>query len=54
MTTRRQAASRSGNETAYKNYGSVQGTETAAKYDTSVQGRQRTGRACSENEHRAE
>ncbi|KAG3052309.1 hypothetical protein PI125_g26183 [Phytophthora idaei] len=29
MTTRRQAASRSGNETANKNYGSVQGTDSA-------------------------
>ncbi|KAG2761891.1 hypothetical protein Pcac1_g26259 [Phytophthora cactorum] len=31
MTTRRQAASRSGNETTDKNYGSVQGTDTATK-----------------------
>ncbi|KAG2879457.1 hypothetical protein PC129_g22716 [Phytophthora cactorum] len=29
MTTRRQAASRSGNEMANKNYGSVQGTDSA-------------------------
>ncbi|KAG4221562.1 hypothetical protein PC116_g29962 [Phytophthora cactorum] len=29
MTTRRQAASRSGNETTDKNYGSVQGTDGA-------------------------
>ncbi|KAG3046446.1 hypothetical protein PI125_g26974 [Phytophthora idaei] len=29
MTTRKQAASRSGNETADKNYGSVQGTDSA-------------------------
>ncbi|KAG2778170.1 hypothetical protein PC116_g23484 [Phytophthora cactorum] len=29
MTTRRQAASRSGNETTDKNYGSVQGTDSA-------------------------
>ncbi|KAG3232531.1 hypothetical protein PI124_g22385 [Phytophthora idaei] len=38
MTTRRQAASRSRNETTDKNYGSVQGTDTAAKNNTSVQG----------------
>ncbi|KAG3232299.1 hypothetical protein PI124_g22612 [Phytophthora idaei] len=38
MTTRRQAASRSGNETTDKNYGSVQGTDTATKNNTSVQG----------------
>ncbi|KAG3231857.1 hypothetical protein PI124_g23048 [Phytophthora idaei] len=38
MTTRRQAASRSGNETTDKNYGSVQGTNTATKDNTSVQG----------------
>ncbi|KAG3060917.1 hypothetical protein PI125_g24814 [Phytophthora idaei] len=38
MTTRRQAASRSGNETTDKNYGSVQGTDTATKDNTSVQG----------------
>ncbi|KAG2818036.1 hypothetical protein PC113_g22904 [Phytophthora cactorum] len=43
MTTRRQAASRSGNETTDKNYGSVQGADTAqagpaAKKNTSVQG----------------
>ncbi|KAG3200292.1 hypothetical protein PC129_g23874 [Phytophthora cactorum] len=37
MTTRRQAASRSGNETTDKNYGSVQGTDTATKDNTSVQ-----------------
>ncbi|KAG3235801.1 hypothetical protein PI124_g19180 [Phytophthora idaei] len=37
-TTRRQAASRSGNETTDKNYGSVQGTDTAATNYTSVQG----------------
>ncbi|KAG2771332.1 hypothetical protein PC116_g28442 [Phytophthora cactorum] len=29
MTTRRQAVSRSGNETTDKNYGSVQGTDGA-------------------------
>ncbi|KAG3178149.1 hypothetical protein PC128_g16537 [Phytophthora cactorum] len=29
MTTRRQAASRSGNETTDKNYGSVQSTDSA-------------------------
>ncbi|KAG3115630.1 hypothetical protein PI125_g5347 [Phytophthora idaei] len=29
MTTRRQAASRSGNDTTDKNYGSVQGTDSA-------------------------
>ncbi|KAG2760510.1 hypothetical protein Pcac1_g27544 [Phytophthora cactorum] len=39
MTTRRQAASRSGNETTDKNYGSVQGTNTATKDNTSVQGK---------------
>ncbi|KAG3126964.1 hypothetical protein PI126_g22088 [Phytophthora idaei] len=43
MTTRRQAASRSRNETTDKNYGSVQGTDSAqsgpaAKKNTSVQG----------------
>ncbi|KAG4058827.1 hypothetical protein PC123_g6257 [Phytophthora cactorum] len=43
MSTRRQAASRSGNETKDKNYGSVQGTDSAqagpaAKKNTSVQG----------------
>ncbi|KAG3155659.1 hypothetical protein PI126_g9085 [Phytophthora idaei] len=38
MTTRRQAASRSGNETANKKYGSVQGRDTATKNNTSVQG----------------
>ncbi|KAG2774118.1 hypothetical protein Pcac1_g15093 [Phytophthora cactorum] len=38
MTTRRQAASRSGNETTDKNYGSVQGTDTATKNNTSVPG----------------
>ncbi|KAG3059765.1 hypothetical protein PI124_g23254 [Phytophthora idaei] len=38
MTTRRQAVSRSGNETTGKNYGSVQGTDTAAKNNTSAQG----------------
>ncbi|KAG2898278.1 hypothetical protein PC129_g24391 [Phytophthora cactorum] len=38
MTTRRQVASRSGNETTDKNYGSVQGTDTATKNNTSVQG----------------
>ncbi|KAG3242304.1 hypothetical protein PI124_g12846 [Phytophthora idaei] len=38
MTTRRQAASRSGNETTDKNYGSVQDTDTATKNNTSVQG----------------
>ncbi|KAG3235910.1 hypothetical protein PI124_g19065 [Phytophthora idaei] len=38
MTTRRQAASRSGNEAMNKNYGSVQGTDTATKNNTSVQG----------------
>ncbi|KAG2815703.1 hypothetical protein PC113_g23176 [Phytophthora cactorum] len=37
MATRRQTASRSGNETTDKNYGSVQGTDTATK-NTSVQG----------------
>ncbi|KAG2872157.1 hypothetical protein PC129_g23367 [Phytophthora cactorum] len=36
MTTRRQAASRSGNETTDKNYGSVQVTDTATKDNTSV------------------
>ncbi|KAG3157188.1 hypothetical protein PC128_g21712 [Phytophthora cactorum] len=43
MSTRRQAASRSGNETTDKNYGSVQGTDgtqagPAAKKNTPVQG----------------
>ncbi|KAG3231533.1 hypothetical protein PI124_g23371 [Phytophthora idaei] len=38
MTTRRQAASRSGNETTNKNNGFVQGTDTATKDNTSVQG----------------
>ncbi|KAG2811654.1 hypothetical protein PC113_g23639 [Phytophthora cactorum] len=38
MTTRRQAASPSGNETTDKKYGSVQGTDTATKNNTSVQG----------------
>ncbi|KAG3123278.1 hypothetical protein PC128_g27648 [Phytophthora cactorum] len=38
MTTRRQAASRSGNETTDKNYGSVQGTDTATTNNMSVQG----------------
>ncbi|KAG3232432.1 hypothetical protein PI124_g22487 [Phytophthora idaei] len=38
MTTRRQAASRSGNETTDNNYGSVQGTDTTTKGNTSVQG----------------
>ncbi|KAG3065296.1 hypothetical protein PI124_g22022 [Phytophthora idaei] len=38
MTARRQAASRSGNETTDKNYVSVQGTDTATKNNTSVQG----------------
>ncbi|KAG4039402.1 hypothetical protein PC123_g25046 [Phytophthora cactorum] len=38
MTTRRQAASCSGNETTNKNYGSVQGTDTATKENTTVQG----------------
>ncbi|KAG3200421.1 hypothetical protein PC129_g23838 [Phytophthora cactorum] len=38
MTTRRQTASCSGNETMDKNYGSVQGTDTATKNNTSVQG----------------
>ncbi|KAG3231646.1 hypothetical protein PI124_g23259 [Phytophthora idaei] len=38
MTTRRQAASRSGNDTTDKNYGSVQGTDTATANNTSVQG----------------
>ncbi|KAG3230902.1 hypothetical protein PI124_g24001 [Phytophthora idaei] len=38
MTTRRQAASRSGNEMTDKNYGSVQGTDTATKDNMSVQG----------------
>ncbi|KAG3038143.1 hypothetical protein PC121_g23989 [Phytophthora cactorum] len=38
MTTRRQAASRSRNETTDKNYGSVQGTNTATKDNTPVQG----------------
>ncbi|KAG2870956.1 hypothetical protein PC114_g27144 [Phytophthora cactorum] len=37
MTTRRQAASRSGNETTDKNYGSVQGTDTTTTNNTSVQ-----------------
>ncbi|KAG2790122.1 hypothetical protein Pcac1_g1428 [Phytophthora cactorum] len=39
MTTRRQAAFRSGSETANKNYWSVQGTDTATKANTSVQGK---------------
>ncbi|KAG3052337.1 hypothetical protein PI124_g23612 [Phytophthora idaei] len=38
MTTRRQTASRSGNETTDKNYGFVQGTDTVTKKNTSVQG----------------
>ncbi|KAG2982321.1 hypothetical protein PC128_g27748 [Phytophthora cactorum] len=38
MTTRRQAAPRSGNETKDKNYGPVKGTDTATKENTSVQG----------------
>ncbi|KAG2820220.1 hypothetical protein PC113_g13278 [Phytophthora cactorum] len=38
MTARRQAPSRSGNETTDKNYGSVQGTDTVTKDNTSVQG----------------
>ncbi|KAG2869654.1 hypothetical protein PC129_g24306 [Phytophthora cactorum] len=38
MTTRRQAASRSGNETKDKNYESVQGTDTVTTNNTSVQG----------------
>ncbi|KAG3173190.1 hypothetical protein PI124_g7138 [Phytophthora idaei] len=38
MTTRRQAASRSGNETTNKNYGCAQGPDTATKANTSVQG----------------
>ncbi|KAG2976536.1 hypothetical protein PC121_g23303 [Phytophthora cactorum] len=38
MTTRRQAASCSGNETTDKNYGSMQGTDTATKDNTFVQG----------------
>ncbi|KAG2792221.1 hypothetical protein PC110_g7900 [Phytophthora cactorum] len=38
VKTRRQAASRSGNETADKNYGSGQGTDTATTNNTSVQG----------------
>ncbi|KAG3031751.1 hypothetical protein PC121_g24440 [Phytophthora cactorum] len=38
MTTRRQPASLSGNETTDKNYGSVQGTDTATTNNTSVQG----------------
>ncbi|KAG3163662.1 hypothetical protein PC128_g20328 [Phytophthora cactorum] len=43
MTTRRKAASRSGNETTDKNYGSVQGTDgaqagPAVEINTSVQG----------------
>ncbi|KAG3245887.1 hypothetical protein PI124_g9388 [Phytophthora idaei] len=38
MTRRRQAASRSGNETTDKNNGSVQSTDTATKDNTSVQG----------------
>ncbi|KAG3110308.1 hypothetical protein PC129_g25327 [Phytophthora cactorum] len=43
MTTRRQAASRSGNETTDKNYGSVQSTDSAqagsaAKKNTTVHG----------------
>ncbi|KAG2788093.1 hypothetical protein Pcac1_g2812 [Phytophthora cactorum] len=37
MTTRRQTASRSRNETTNKNYGSVQGTDTATTNNTSVQ-----------------
>ncbi|KAG3122666.1 hypothetical protein C6341_g26872 [Phytophthora cactorum] len=37
-TTRRQAVSRSGNETTDTNYGSVQGTVTVTKNNTSVQG----------------
>ncbi|KAG3067196.1 hypothetical protein PI124_g21854 [Phytophthora idaei] len=39
MTTRRQAASRSGKETTDKNYGSVQGTDTASTNNTYVQGK---------------
>ncbi|KAG2809269.1 hypothetical protein PC113_g23895 [Phytophthora cactorum] len=38
MTTRRQVASRSGNETTDTNYGSLQGTDTATTNNTSVQG----------------
>ncbi|KAG2889137.1 hypothetical protein PC116_g10272 [Phytophthora cactorum] len=38
MTTRRQPASRSRNETTNKNYGSVQGTGTATKGNTYLQG----------------
>ncbi|KAG3111316.1 hypothetical protein PI125_g9240 [Phytophthora idaei] len=43
MTTRRQAVSRSGNETTDKNYGSVQGTDSAqtgpvAKKTTKIRG----------------
>ncbi|KAG2787960.1 hypothetical protein PC116_g28596 [Phytophthora cactorum] len=38
MTTRRQAASSSGNETTIKNYGSVHGTDTTTTNNTSVQG----------------
>ncbi|KAG2786581.1 hypothetical protein PC116_g29666 [Phytophthora cactorum] len=38
MTTPRQAASCSGNETTDKNYGSMQGIDTATKNNTSVQG----------------
>ncbi|KAG4040185.1 hypothetical protein PC123_g24270 [Phytophthora cactorum] len=51
MTTRRQAASRSPNETANKNYGSVQGTDTATKNNTSVQGTDsaQAGRAAGRN-----
>ncbi|KAG2765079.1 hypothetical protein PC129_g22031 [Phytophthora cactorum] len=51
MTTRRQAASRSGNETTDKNYGSVQGTDTATKNNTSVQGidRAQAGPAAKKN-----
>ncbi|KAG4043865.1 hypothetical protein PC123_g20669 [Phytophthora cactorum] len=37
MMTRRQAASRSGNETTDKKYGSAQGTDTATTNNTSVQ-----------------
>ncbi|KAG2808342.1 hypothetical protein PC129_g15484 [Phytophthora cactorum] len=36
MTTRRQSASRSGNETTDKHYGSVQGTDSATKNNTPV------------------
>ncbi|KAG3244080.1 hypothetical protein PI124_g11106 [Phytophthora idaei] len=52
-TTRRQTASRSGNETTDKNYGSVQGTDTATKNNTSVQGTD-GARACCGEERRAE